>query len=380
MNRYRRKKISPGFSANKLLQWLLLTLILTGLFIIIFNVFFRNRQAVIYRHLTPPEKNIVQREKIILVIDEILQKYGIKAEWISQTVDQKTIRVPQTVPIIQLCQEIAHETTKQNAEIWKSYEDLRTETIVLELGYNNQLLQNLKFIKDDSLMPVYGKIVLIIDDFGYSISETVEGFFRLAIPFDVAIIPGLKLSNQIAEMALLYQKEIMIHLPMEPLEQEDFQPNEYTILTALPENEIRQRIQLACQLIPAAVGLNNHQGSRAMTDARVVDILMDELKKQHLFFIDSRTTASNLAFETAQTMKIPSAARDVFLDNEEDYEMIKNQLLKLTRLSRTRGVAIGIGHVKSTTLKVLEAEIPELVRLGYQFVYASTVLIHNPVD
>ncbi|MBN2092830.1 divergent polysaccharide deacetylase family protein [candidate division KSB1 bacterium] len=347
-------------------------IIVVALFLIIFNIFFLSREASISRPISRAEKDIIQQEQIGTIITDILFKYGIKTEWITQTQEQKVIQVPTTLPIIQICQEIVNNTRSQQTEILNSYEDLRTGTIILELGYKKKLLYRLKFIRNDSLLPGAGKIALIIDDFGYFASGLVQEFFDLDFPFTISIIPGLKYSNQISEHALLNEKEILIHFPMEPLN-EKIETNPFLILTSLSDEEIRIRVQKANLLIQHAIGVNNHQGSRATADERVMRTFLDALKVQKLFFIDSRTTNLSVGNKIATEINLPNAGRDIFLDHEDNVETIKNQLMELARLASKKQYAIGIGHLKPNTLQVLKEEIPGLQRLGYEFIFISEV-------
>lgn len=347
-------------------------IIVIALFLIILNIFFLSREAIISRPISRAEKDIIQRERIATIITDILYKYGIKTEWVTQTREEKVIQVPTMLPIIQICQEIVNNTRSQQTEILNSYEDLRTGTIILELGYKQKLLYRLKFIRNDALLPGAGKIAIIIDDFGYSLSDLVQEFFNLDFSFTISIIPGLKYSNEISERALLNEKEILIHFPMEPLN-EKIEENPFLILTSLPDEEIQNRVRKAALLIQHAIGANNHQGSKATADERIMKIFLSELKNQNLFFIDSRTTNQSVSNKIAADLHFPIAGRDIFLDHEDDREAIKNQLIELAKMASKKNYAIGIGHLKPNTLQVLKEEIPGLQRLGYEFIFISEV-------
>ena len=47
---------------------------------------------------------------------------------------------------------------------------------------------------------------------------------------------------------------------------------------------------------------------------------------------------------------------------------------KLVSVARKRGMAVGIGHARPNTLKVLKGEIPNLLAAGFQFEFASRVV------
>ena len=98
------------------------------------------------------------------------------------------------------------------------------------------------------------------------------------------------------------------------------------------------------------------------------------MKERNLFFIDSRTTVETIAETTMEVFGVPTARRNVFLDNDDDEEKITEQFMKLVKKSEELGSAIGIGHVKPKTLKVLKKHIPELQKKGFKFEFVSKML------
>ena len=98
------------------------------------------------------------------------------------------------------------------------------------------------------------------------------------------------------------------------------------------------------------------------------------MKERNLFFIDSRTTVETIAETTMEVFGVPTARRNVFLDNDDDEEKITEQFMKLVKKSEELGSAIGIGHVKPKTLKVLKKHIPELQKKGFKFEFVSNML------
>ena len=81
----------------------------------------------------------------------------------------------------------------------------------------------------------------------------------------------------------------------------------------LDDDEIRKRVRSYLEILPKAVGANNHMGSRATQDERVMSAVLDELKAAGLFFVDSRTIATSVAYQLAREKLIPTAKRDMFL-------------------------------------------------------------------
>ena len=89
-------------------------------------------------------------------------------------------------------------------------------------------------------------------------------------------------------------------------------------------------------------------------------IVLSELKKRNLFYIDSRTSRETVAFELAKEMGVPVASRNVFLDNDLSPTAITFQMQRLLGMARHSGAAIGIGHPNLATLKLLKNYLPKL--------------------
>ena len=137
---------------------------------------------------------------------------------------------------------------------------------------------------------------------------------------------------------------------------------------------IKRRINNAFSQIPSAIGMNNHQGSKASADQHVISNIAEVIKDKGLFFLDSRTTVETIIVTTMELFGVPTAKRNIFLDNEDDEAKIKIQLEKLANKAERDGSAIGIGHVKLKTLNVLKREIPKLQEKGFEFVFVSKLV------
>jgi polysaccharide deacetylase 2 family uncharacterized protein YibQ len=221
------------------------------------------------------------------------------------------------------------------------------------------------------------RAALVIDDLG----QNPVHFRRLAalgIPLTVSILPGLPYSRRTAQQAADLDLEILLHLPMEPVDFPEQHPGPGALLMEMDEEQLRRQLKENLESVPGARGVNNHMGSRLTADLRAMEILMGELKVKKLFFLDSRTSPRSLAFDTAYRFNIPAASRDIFLDAHDDEDFIRSQVLKLLERARGKGRAIGIGHPHGNTLTVLEQMSDELVDSGIEWVPVSELLVRAP--
>jgi len=219
-----------------------------------------------------------------------------------------------------------------------------------------------------------GNICLVIDDFGYAHNETIDGYFSMEKDFSMAIIPGHIYSQSIGEIADSLGFEIIIHMPMEPYNYDSLSEKGFILSESLNANEVEERIDLAFLEIPMAVGMNNHQGSKATANLQLMKNVARSLKKRNKFFLDSFTNPESRGFITMRRFGVKTELRQVFLDHIEDSLHIQNQLDSLVHLSHSMDVAIGIGHVKPITLEILKKEIPRLKSEGYNFVSLSKIV------
>jgi len=220
---------------------------------------------------------------------------------------------------------------------------------------------------------ILGEIALIIDDFGYRNDDISDGFLYLDAKLTCAVIPGHAHSSSFGKKAIRQGHEVIIHMPMENIG-ENRGEEEFVLQVGMDPDKIKNRVQKAFYQIPEAIGMNNHQGSKATADSLVMNSVASVLKEQNKFFIDSRTTSKTVAESIMNNWKVPVARRNVFLDNDSDEEKIEKQLLSLVEIAKRDGFAIGIGHVKQSTLNVLRKQIPELKKKGFKFEFVSNML------
>jgi len=220
---------------------------------------------------------------------------------------------------------------------------------------------------------VKGRIAIVIDDWGYSLNNLAI-IKEIKVPLTCAILPNLKNSKAVARQLNKLGFEIILHLPMEPKEKINLEKN--TITSGMNEEQIRNILNADLNAVIFAKGINNHMGSKATADKRLMTLCMDKLKDKGLYFIDSVTTPKTVAYRLAKEQTISAARRDVFLDNINDVKHVRQQMNILIATAKKNGTAIGIGHAtKYSTIAVLDEMMPLLKAQGIEVVPASE-LVH----
>lgn len=215
-----------------------------------------------------------------------------------------------------------------------------------------------------------GDIVLIIDDLGFD-GQPLERVMALDPNINVAILPNGTRAEEFAETLHRRGFEVLCHLPMQPRGRET--PGRNAILASMTDDEIATTTRQNIQAVPYARGVNNHMGSLATADRRVMTSVLGAMP-DGMYFIDSRTGGSSVAATVAREMNVRTATRNVFLDDVATERAVRRQLEELAAAAEKRGVAIGIGHPYPVTLRVLADELPALRERGFRLVRASSVV------
>ncbi|MFP4534122.1 MAG: divergent polysaccharide deacetylase family protein [Spirochaetaceae bacterium] len=203
------------------------------------------------------------------------------------------------------------------------------------------------------------RIYLVVDDAGHDPAD-LEPYLSLPVPLTVAILPDRRASKEALQAARLAGVESILHLPMEPTGVAN--PGAGALLTSQTDEEIAALLRSHLRSLPGVIGVNNHMGSLATTDPRVMDVVMSTLAEEGLFFLDSRTTPLSVAAAAAEARDVPYAERTVFLDNERSRDAVAVQLDEAARLAEKEGYAVVIGHVTSPVVARVVTERYEAYR------------------
>ncbi|MDY6854922.1 MAG: divergent polysaccharide deacetylase family protein [Thermodesulfobacteriota bacterium] len=214
------------------------------------------------------------------------------------------------------------------------------------------------------------RVAIIIDDLGYN-NHKADELLKIDAKLTFSVFPLSPHSKSIAEKANAMGKEVMLHLPMEPYKYPEKNPGNGTLLLSMSDEELEEILVRDIQSVPFIKGINNHMGSRFTEDHRKMMIVLKKLEKKGLFFLDSLTTSDSVGYKLAKEIGLDTAARDIFLDNEKDFEYISAQVDKLIKISKRRGYAIGIGHPYPSTIDALKRLIPGLEAKGIEVVPIS---------
>jgi hypothetical protein len=225
-----------------------------------------------------------------------------------------------------------------------------------------------------SVLPEPGsaRLAIILDDLGND-RGVAQAIFAMSYPLTISVLPNHPHSVEIAREAHRRGFQVMLHLPMESMRNE--RPETQELRPGMSAGDVSTMVGDLLHAVPDVAGVNNHQGSQSTANAALMDELMPVLHEHNLFYVDSRTTAATVAYDTAQRFGVRSGFRNVpFLDDVAEVGAVRKQLQLALRNARKKGDAIAIGHPHPATLQALRDVLPDAKAQGVQLVFASEVV------
>lgn len=216
------------------------------------------------------------------------------------------------------------------------------------------------------------RVAIIIDDLGYDL-KLAERFLEMEGTFTFSMLPQGPHTKKISVKAHAKGHEIMLHLPMEPMEFPKVRPGPGALLAEMTPDELLAQLDADLAGIPHVKGVNNHMGSRLSTLAPQMRQIFSRLKSRGLYYVDSRTTSDTVSRPSAERLHLQFAERDIFIDHFQDADFIRKQLARLVKRAYAQGYAIGIAHPHPLTVEMMQKGLPEL-RKKVTLVPASKVV------
>lgn len=245
----------------------------------------------------------------------------------------------------------------------------------------NKFLITLVYSKESTVVDNQSELAIVIDDFGYFDSDYLQEFLDMDKNITFSILPLEHFSVHVMNKAVEAGHETMIHMPMEPIDYPHHNPGPNAIYVHMKEKEIRNMIQKYIKALPLCIGSNNHMGSLVTSDCDVMKIVLEEINKNKLYFIDSRTSVNSVAYDVARDMMVPAFKNSMFLDSEPlNDTTYQNKLKRLKKMSQSNTKMLVIAHCNTKKqLRYLKRFIND-VKDNYKLIPVSRLFSSNLPD
>ena len=103
-------------------------------------------------------------------------------------------------------------------------------------------------------------VAIIIDDLGYD-ENLASKFLALDGVMSFSVLPRSPFQKCIASTIHHGGRDVLVHLPMEPVEYPDVDPGPGALLSSMAPDDLLDQLRKNLDAVPIAVGVNNHMGS-----------------------------------------------------------------------------------------------------------------------
>lgn len=223
------------------------------------------------------------------------------------------------------------------------------------------------------------KVAVILSGLGLSGAATDAAIQGLPGEVTLAFQPFADNIQQWISLARAAGHEVLLNLPMEPVDFPANEPGPRALFANLSPEENQDRLRWALSRVSGYVGVVNHMGSRFTVSREAMQPVLAELKARGLLFVDARSAARSVATVMASEMQVPRAINDRFLDNREvSRTTVDARLAEVEEIARETGVSIAIGQAFPVTIERIREWSDTLSGKGIVLVPVSAVVDRQP--
>jgi uncharacterized protein len=329
------------------------------------------RAAVETKHL--PSSDISSR------IEKACLKLGIKAEKIKSKKKDKTIKY--SVPIDKSMMDLTYANYLLKEELAKNGITMLSGKVI-----NGKQVLNFSTVGEQAMMTLFyeekksevsaGKqIAIVVDDFGSINGDLLDGYLSLPKEVTFAIFPHQPNSEYTMNASSKQGRDILAHIPMEPLDYPKTDPGRNPILVQMKQSEVEKTLNKALNSLPQCIGISNHMGNLATTDPTTMGYVMNVLKEKNKIFLDDHTSNVSVAYQTAQKAHIQAFQNDTFLDTPDiSVETMNKKIEQLEMLCLSKKGMIVVSHcLTKEKLEYLQSFITNILARGFTLVPLSKI-------
>lgn len=281
---------------------------------------------------------------------------GRPDEWIIWQLSQAANGTPYSV------EDCVFDRKKNTHTITYTSNNKKKEKVTLQISKASRFLSNT------------AKMAILIEDFNFEANQTTIDFLSFPEPLTIALVPHLKKSSWTAQAAKEYKKEIVIHLPFESKIKRKNKSATHTIMVHYSEEKIRTIINNAIKAIPNFSGFASLHGSLALEDTRIMNIVLNHIKKHDGYFVDTRISKSSILSEITAKKRIPFGKVSEAIKEKSKVTSLENQLKHYAVVAQKRGKILISAKASRSFIKALTNVVPTLKTNGVQLIYVSEIV------
>lgn len=212
------------------------------------------------------------------------------------------------------------------------------------------------------------KVAIVVGALGLNAAATRAAIEKLPPEVTLSFTPYADGLRGWIDLARAAGHEVMIELPMEPLDYPASDPGPYTLMAGAASGETTKKLEWLLARATGYFAVTNYMGGRFMASDSAMSTLVGGLRARGLGFVDDGSAGKRGGAGA------PRASADAVIDDDPSASAIDAQLLKLEAGALQHGQALGSGFAYSLTIDKVSRWAAGLAARGYQLAPASAVM------
>ena len=213
----------------------------------------------------------------------------------------------------------------------------------------------------------------MVGGLGVSAAATSEALTKLPAAVTLAFTPYGADLERLGARARTDGHELLLQVPMEPLDYPDSDPGPQALLTSLDAAQNIDRLRWVMSRMQGYVGIVNYMGARFIASEQALTPVLRETAKRGLLYVDDGNAARSVAGPIAGANSLSFAKADVAIDAVPAGADIDRALARLVKVANERGVAVGVANALPASIEHIASWAKAAESRGLQLVPISAI-------
>ncbi|MEK9646871.1 MAG: divergent polysaccharide deacetylase family protein, partial [Alphaproteobacteria bacterium] len=218
------------------------------------------------------------------------------------------------------------------------------------------------------------RVAIVVTGLGLSAAATESAIQGLPGAVTLAFAPYTTDLNRWISLARAAGHEVLLNVPMEPINYPAYDPGPQTLLTSLNEQGNLDRLFWNLSRGTGYVGVIDFMGSRFTMSRPHLAPVLAALRDRGLLYLDSSSAGRSVVARAAPDIRVPWAAATVVLDERASRVGIDSRFGALEREAKRAGRAIGIASPYPVSLERIAAWTRQLRARGIAIAPVSAMV------
>jgi polysaccharide deacetylase 2 family uncharacterized protein YibQ len=218
------------------------------------------------------------------------------------------------------------------------------------------------------------RIAIMVSGLGISAKATAAALASLPPAVTLGFAPYAGDVQHWVNAARQLGHEVLLEVPMEPLDFPDSDPGPHTLRAGVDEDSNLQRLTWTLTRFTGYAGVTNLLGQRFLSNSDALSPALTYLARRGLYFYDNGASPGSTAPQVAGATATPFAQSNESLDGIQTALEIDRHLSALEDQARAHGSAIGSGFLYPVTVDRITAWAKTLAGRGFVLVPVSAIV------